>query len=177
MTGQDSRRFTLADVMISVAATAVGLTLWRLLITNRTWWGNASFSLSSWLLNTTPFLLAAALAFLGMRLLPPRPERRAALTQPGAVACLVVIAAFLVRAISINASMFVGGLLRSMNSVGYGVESYALAVLYAGQDVALVWVVLRLVGVWRPSPDWVDRAARSFGWFMIAIWVLSALGI
>jgi hypothetical protein len=37
-----------------------------------------------------------------------------------------------------------------------------------GITVSAVWIVLWLIGAWRPEPSWIDRAGRVVGIYWVA---------
>jgi hypothetical protein len=96
-------------------------------------------------------LLPASLCLLFMRLLHPRPDRRALFTQPGWLASLAVI---------------VGVLLIPSAEFYFLVD---LPQITPSLMVALAWLALSASGNWRPERSWLGRAGRLVGALWIAV--------
>jgi hypothetical protein len=166
------RRFTLADLMIVVAAAGVGAMFLRWLgetptfVLLRVPWPWAY----SFLLGLCPFLVVAPLALLAMRARAPRPPWRRIFRQPGAVACLAVVADVVSHDLLFGVRAFINSLRES--PFRFGIEYYFNPIFYAGRAVALAWAILALAHIWHPEPGWIDRAGRAFGVAMIGLWLL-----
>ena len=171
------RRFTLADVMIVVAAAAFGLMLERVLLTNMSPFGalEARLWTRKAFLQASPFLIVASPALLALRMRQPRPSPRRLFRQPGTVACLVVAADVLIHGLFLIARTFLGSITAS--SFHFGTEFYFFSTLYSGRSIAVAWALMGLTSIWRPEANWIDRAGRTFGVVMIIVWVLSGLNL
>jgi hypothetical protein len=166
------RRFSIADGMILVAATAAGLGLARL---GPMEW--ATGSMSGWFWKSLRFLLGPATLFAAMlslglifvRLRRPRPRMVRVMRQPGMVAAVAVAATLAVSALAWSSyDLFTGG----GWSRGASVARYCrIHGDKFGGAVAAAWVGLAIAGRWRPERSWVDRAGRVLG----AFWIVTLL--
>jgi hypothetical protein len=172
-----TRRLTLLDGMILVAATACGLAVIR---------GSIPGVLH--VLPTSPLvpplvprpaldililILAAwplpamwTLALLAMRLRRPRPAWRRLARQPGVMACCA--AAF---AVTFNVLLLAALSLK----VGVFADFLLITALPVGLAVAVAWGTLLISGRWPPVGDGFDRAGRWFGAYWLAMVPLSFL--
>lgn len=177
-----TRRFTIADGMILIGFTAVGLAwtarVWRI----ASWmdkppetWGQAWNWLVAFFALAMPCLLFWTLAVSVLRMRTPRPSRRRITRQPGMTACLAAtlgLVPFVLIAIifiwqEIKAGRAGGdywvripaGLLEMLEM---GAPSIGLVVLIA-------WVLLVIQGRWRRERGWIDRA----GLFVGVAWIVS----
>jgi hypothetical protein len=180
------RRFTLADAMVLVAATAAGLPLsqafYAALIENRPGRLGPIRSASDLLryaptgaVAASPCLALWSLALTLLVLRRPRPRWRRLMTRPGPVACLAAAAAY-------AACTAMLALLWALPGHGVGPPDWALLPalilpLQIGIAVAATWSLLALTRRWRPEPVWIDRWGRLLGLCWIAlvplgIWVI-----
>jgi hypothetical protein len=161
----DRRRLSIADVMIVVAAAAIGLVLVRQPFPIS---GRSPMSALAWsgLVLATDFLAPVSFAFLAIRLRPPRPTFRRLARQPGFAACLVVAAASVVVAglFGIDQILAKGGPhLNSESWCSLEVHSAALAVLGS-------WITLATAGRWRRlATGGVERLGRLVGWTWLSL--------
>lgn len=169
------RRFTIADGMILVAASAVGLLLVReyaasLHIVYR----RASASRLLEVVEGVSECLAAAgmVALIPIRLQRPRPGLRRLARQPGFAACCALAA--------VLALGFLQGLVlvlfRDVQKAWGGTwpfqQLWEIGVAFRGPfAVAGAWLVLLLSGRWRAEPSWVDRLGRFLGMVWL-VWPL-----
>ncbi len=181
------RRISVRDLLILIAATALGLALLRLRISfanvvkffhdliskpppNRSVAGHILFA-TGVLELIVPCVFSWTIGVFVIRLLPPRPRLRRLVFQPGFIACaLFLAAACLAYAIAL-ATLGVRGALISRTSpqwVGYHGIATLLCVQQGGWAVAVAWLMLALLGRWIPEPSWVDRLGRALGIFWIA---------
>jgi hypothetical protein len=98
------------------------------------------------------FIACWSLALPLVRLRRPRPPVVEALIQPGAIVGLVIF----------------------LNLWGYLTLAYfqifpppQVLVSTWGGGIALAWVVLAILGRWKPEASWIDRMGRGLGvcWF------------
>jgi hypothetical protein len=175
MTSMPRRRFTIADAMILMAATAAGLALIRskgmdfsqpptngaLRIVNLVFTANRA---------TFPFLMTWTPALLILGLMSPRPVWRRLFRQPGMAACS---AATLVMAIELIPFVLYAMTLgvETAISKGFLVRMNQLVVTYA-QNVPFsiegAWATLVLSGLWRCERTWIDRVGTILGIVWIA---------
>ncbi len=167
------RRFSLADLMVLVAATGAGLAIlrpYREAMAGPNW-QNASPHLRTIETLYGAWSCVAAcwmLALLALRLRRPRPGLGRLLVRPGHVACCVAAAALalgglheLVRIASRDPNRMPDSYQQLWITVSSGV----------GPTVAGAWLLLALGGRWRPDPGWIDRLGRLLGCCWIG-WIL-----
>src|SRR5262249_4634363 len=168
-----ARRFTLADGMVLVAATAAGLALSRPYVRSLggalAGPGLGVIPRRIWLGAWSPYLMAwsSALAILSLR--APRPSRRHLGRQPGGAACHAP-----------RLVLFLRGLMALYASVStMQVFPYYRFILgtanLPGPAIAAVWLNLAIGRRWCPEPDWVDRAGRLIGVLWIALFLFMSL--
>lgn len=168
MTDQRPRRFTIADIMIFVAAAAVGLMVQRSV---RSELDSVSprplpfAAIQRWSTEATPLLMACSIAVLVSRALPPRPRSRLLFRQPGTIACLAAVT----RVVS-NELFLLIKIMPIKHSIT--ITNHVYIILYCGHSVALAWGVMALVGAWKPEASWIDRAGRCLGIIYIIIYVV-----
>jgi hypothetical protein len=182
MPSQPIRRFSIADAMILIVATSIGIVLVRAILPNilagimsivadfaHPPKQGASATVDAWLvalLAASPLLAAWTVALLLLHLRRPRPHLNCMLRQPGAVACVIATLGMAFCATWVI-PMWVRGdsaLLVALRFVYHG--DVGVAVLGG-------WAVLVLSGRWRPEPSWLDRAGRIIAVTWIAVVVLS----
>ncbi|WP_435008098.1 hypothetical protein P12x_005373 [Tundrisphaera lichenicola] len=180
------RNFGLADAMILVAASAIGLAAtgwltdgeplkeaWEIFSTPpQDGWTIGNILMMVGLLGITfvvPSLAAWTLACLLMRFRDPRPARRRLVRQPGAMACLIatiVIGLSVVGGLAVWATTEPDDFIRSPRLSGamFGSTQVGAAVLWC-------WATMAISGRWRPEPTWLDRLGRLLGlaWIALAI--------
>jgi len=116
-----------------------------------------------------PFLWTLPLAFLIIRLLPPRPRFRRLVRQPGMAACCSAILAMIFVA---SRTLILSAGVRAAFNRGYAASWWALEV--TAPEIAMMvggaWFILAMGGWWRPERSWVDRLgiALAFGWLSVA---------
>jgi hypothetical protein len=165
------RRFTLADAMLFVAATAPGLVLLRigaglgLFSTERAPnapWGREFIE---YLATAGGCLLVPiALLVLVLSLRGRRTQSRDIAQGPGFTACVALIVAsvlpiayFAVRVAKAD------GINRSIEiSLNFN-NSFGRLELYGGPMIAGAWLALALSGRWRPRKTWLDRLGCLVG--------------
>ena len=106
-------------------------------------------------------VLSMTLAYLLVRLRPPRPPFRALLRQPGMVAGLAVVFGYF---------WVFGWLDRFFGGRMHLRTGTAIAV---GGTVAAAWAVLALSRKWKSEPSWIDCLGRLLGAAAIAVGVLT----
>jgi hypothetical protein len=166
------RKFTLADVMIVVAAAAVGALLLRAHREERD--ARRLVYSQSYVVDygaeASPFLLVVAPTILALRAIPPRPRARRLFRQPGTVACLVTVFDRLILLVRVSRDY-------ALHHRPFPVQLFIITALRSGLLVAEAWAVLALARAWRPEASWVDRAGRAYGVLMIGIWALLFFGL
>jgi len=168
------RRLTMADLMILVAATAIGIALTRSVVAAIYTEADRADSYLSvgwykiyWRTVSGTGLSVATVTILVLRLRSPRPSLRRLARQPGAMACAaatlnMVIGLFAAGVFAVLVSvprLPVGGFFWTILRL----HSFPYFIPYSGQAVAGAWLVLIVGRTWRAEPSWIDRAGRLLG--------------
>lgn len=168
-----NRPFTLASLMVLVAATGVGMAIFR----------TYSASLAGPLLRhwAPPFrtietiygawsCIAACwmIALLLLRYQRPHPRRGRLARRPGHAACCVAAVALSVGTL-LEMTRFAFRDLTERPSSFY--QSWITVSVRVGPAVAGAWLLLALSGRWRSDPGWIDRLGRLLGCCWIG-WLL-----
>jgi hypothetical protein len=170
-----TKRFTLSDAMILVAATAVGLAMARAYDPMFSGAPHAKFVKLAW---GAPAGVVSAwgLAVIVLRLRRPRPRVRRLLRQPGMVACCALVFALGIGAVwpmahrVIRNRPVLHGLFDQLFNTIWNSAAY-----FVPWSIAAAWVTLTLSNRWRPVPDWVDRLGRVVGLYWCLYPVLEAV--
>ncbi|WP_406694691.1 hypothetical protein V5E97_26915 [Singulisphaera sp. Ch08] len=185
------RRFGVADGMILVVATAIGLAASRayapdlkvIWVTVSPWpdegpsislFTEIFISLESFLI--LPWLASWTVACLLLQWRVARPPRRRIVRQPGMMACLVAT-------VVIGLTVPVGLTVWVMTEPDNGLHLYRISrtlifsSVHVGAAVAWCWVTMALGRQWRPEPTWLDRSGRILGSIWIAISITSIIHI
>jgi hypothetical protein len=119
------------------------------------------------------WLLAASMALAISAIFVPLPGGRERFRQPGVLAMVMVAITWAYNAIQTGIQ---GALitLTTGKSFSDGAFWYLFGPIYdvsfrAGLAVLASWATLSLLGLRRPSPNWLDRAGRVLGWTWV-IW-------
>jgi hypothetical protein len=174
------RKFTLFDAMVLIAATAIALLPIRLFLSSIA--GISAKSHPAQILylvlitdaTLCPFAMSLSLAVWTLRLRQPRPGLPRAFRQPGMAACTatLVYSSFFVTSaiISLFLSYFADGVFgpHMFTNFNFVIWFLLLPMAMLGITVFAVWVVLWLIGAWRPEPSWIDRAGRVLGIYWVA---------
>ena len=177
MTQHAPRRLKLVDLVILVAASAVGVFILKSAhearVENSVGLFNPPWSLwIGW--EVAPFMISTAAGLLVARLLRPRPPWRRLFRQPGAIACLAMLA-HLAAGIVFSFGRSWVEVLKGRPGYPFTVDPFMDAGMSSGMEVALVWAVLALARAWRPEPSWIDRAGRCLGGLAIVLWIAVSL--
>jgi hypothetical protein len=186
------RKPTLADAMILVAMTAVGLSCY-LFIDNALFRGQRYlFGLferptGGWdaarLVNRAAGAVSLLLPPFGswtlavplIRLRPPRSSRTRWHRQAGVTACVAAITGMALPAAVAGCAFllrwWVEGTTRLPPNYWLRTPLFDDIVACAGASVAAVWITQAVTGLWRPSVDWVDRLGRALG----GLWIVAGL--
>jgi hypothetical protein len=192
------RPFGLTDAMLLVVAVAVALSVNRADWRDSFYWSlvNSYDSIKTFLILALPHVAAITVALVAIRMRKPRPALRRLARHPGAVACMVALAALLLVVVWAATIAATGRILeyhqhvdRLPNGGGHGVggslrypDAGRWLTVYGdrvGFSVAGAWLSLVLAGRWRPEPTWIDRFGRAVGWLWlsltVALWLRSLL--
>jgi hypothetical protein len=188
MTPQASRKFTILDGMILVAALAGGFGLRRAAEDILAGHGFTSDGAIVWVLYRIieaefPFLVTLTPAVLAMRLRRPRPRWRRLMRQPGTAAscaALFPVAISLVGLWNFARSLEQAvpqAITRPDGGPAFGVSIVIIpigAILgscgsFIGVWVTGAWLILALSGRCSPEKSWIDRLGRlvGIGWLSI----------
>ena len=176
-----SRKFTLIDAMVLIAALAISFYPIRDyldFIEQRHVLRSLGFDwsiVSIWRAGTllsglmAPLGIAVSLAIWVLRMRQPRPDWRRLFRQPGMVACTATVAETIIFLLKVVLSEYY-----LWRTTGFLPPLYALWIVrlpWNGEVVAIAWLVLWLSGSWRPEPSWIDRAGRVVGVY----WIISGV--
>jgi hypothetical protein len=166
-------RLTLTDVLVLIAAAAVGLAADCYL------WSDAAlgFEVRSWrtstlpdlrslvgcgiVLSTPPAVMWSA-ATVALHLRRPRERTRRAVRRPGMAACCASSSASVIGIGVAGCAALGRNDISARLLLSYGLP------LMAGSAVAAVWLVLVLSRSWNSSSLWPDRLGRLLGGYWLA---------
>ena len=190
--GQGGRRLSIADGMILIAATAVGIALSgriRPEAWNKPWpalgsWKAAINFASVTTLMGLPCLIAWTLTMPLLRMRGGFQSWRRVARRPGMAACLLVwLSLPLSVGLILGGQVYSSGIARFRSRLDlYGAASVLTEILWTaspliGWGVAMGWGLQAIQGRWRAEPTWTDRAGRALGtiWIGIASVILTAM--
>jgi hypothetical protein len=170
------RRFSISDVMILVAAAALGTLILRSYIPGFSSqlgylptiapdpWG--VWRAHAWLHGPgSCFVVPWMAAMIVIRLRRPRP--RVVRSQPGFIACVAVMASLLPGLAWFATIHHRPGFQRAQ---GFE-QAWAIATQWTDTAVLGAWFALFLARRWRPEPSWIDRMGRALGLYWIILLV------
>jgi hypothetical protein len=173
------RRFRVADAIILIAATSVGLALTcQHGLINVIHEKLVQKYYPDGLLHPPEdgnlsdlgvrFLAPWSLALAGLRLVPPGPARRRLLAQPGfaATATASVLMALRLGQFSIENAVQFHGQLNNYTRIQTMTDPSPVA-----PAVLTAWTLMAMFGRYRPEKSWIDRAGRAIG----ALWIGMAI--
>ena len=168
MTAINCRRFTIADLMILIAATAIGLAESHVFLVILSSHSGRTFKVGVQIL---PCLTAWTLGFFAIRLRKPRPKRRHLMRQPGMVACCSLGFLMMMMGPPIWIFKFASG--------GFGIGTFFVDLLWCllfllpsgGALVLVSWGILSIGGRWRRESGWIDWLGiwLGIGWIMLSL--------
>lgn len=172
------RRILVLDLMILVFALAGGLSLARpFFLTAASHWSNPSFGLIHNVTSTAMLTIAAAepvadllaVSLIVVRLIPPRPDLRILVCQPGLMACCNVVLGMLLGAYGSYAMQ-----LHSLNyvvpwTVPEDLKFVAVPAMMRGATVAAGWFTMALTGALRMERGWVELIGIAIGLYFVAL--------
>jgi hypothetical protein len=198
MTTTPSRRFSLMDAMVLVAATAAGLAglrcaagdlaelgaeCWESVAVvtappdDWSFWGWAMYSSFGLLALFVPFCWAWTLAVAGLSLRQPRPRRRRLASQPGAIACYSAAFALIPALAGVLCLIFMSGSESASDWDTVFSRSFILVPALTGFAVIGSWAPLVIGKRWRAGSTWIDRAGRVLGFYWIGTILLVLWGL
>ncbi len=193
------RRFTLIDVMILIAATAVGLALIRYSHMRYFAWEEPAnsarliyhtlYTVGHFIYGIFPLLYALCAAVVASIFRGARPWRGALSRSPGTAACFAALmalpAALVFRLVGYAVGRYPGvvwmphpGGVLVRTAYGAFCAPRAIDSLFAAAGagampaVLAVWLVQLLCGLWNPVPEWPDRLGRVLGFIFLG-WMLT----
>lgn len=193
-TAAPRRRFRVADMMILVAATAIGCAASQGLsvVTQGELSWHAFYKevkellrgpriegsmpaylelLTELVILTSPFLAALTVALLPIRLLGPRPRWRRVTRQPGMMAACATL-----LSLALSGFTIFGGWL-AFDPTGHttawfrGAEAVYIAHLFVGMSILVAWMTLLVGRRWCAEPSWIDRLGRG----LAVYWIVGGL--
>ncbi|HEY2158001.1 MAG TPA: hypothetical protein VGH33_20400 [Isosphaeraceae bacterium] len=192
------RRFTLADAIVLVAATAAGLALVREWVQMASptppifHYDTGSMArgplcglapLTRWVVLGWPLVAMWTLTLVVLRFRRPRPRARRLFAPPGVAACLVAAVVLMLEA-TYTASLSVPSFFKiplPTTAAGRAADGRWRQMTYwtihaavensVGFAVAAWWVTLALSRRWRPERSWIDRAGLVVG----VLWIILVL--
>jgi hypothetical protein len=177
------RRFGLADAMILVAATAAGLSLYRIDPSHRVyvfelphfdekgWTRGNIWNMVGWACTTPlPMLVAWTPAVVALGLMGPRVGIRDSFRRPGLAACMAATLAIVMAIIPYFAMFTTFGISAARNR-GLISSEYLIYALWKVVPLSIVvaLAMVALSGSWRRGGNWVDR----LGFAIALMWVVS----
>jgi hypothetical protein len=174
------RRFTLIDAILLIAATAVGLALWRPSL-ELTWAqvnriGLHSLRLSSYWVNIaglTNLFGPWSVALLILSLIKPRPQIRRLVLRPAAI--VGAVASLTLSIWVVLFALLVG--VKGQSAVSLSFAQFQISLFLPSQvalALASVWFVQALGRRCRPTRNWLDRLGWALGvsWFVFGFSLL-----
>lgn len=181
---QGGRRFSIADGMILIAATAAGIALsgrirpdvWNKPRVQFDSWKAAIHFASVTMLMGLPCLIAWTLTIPLLRMRGGFSRWRRVARRPGMAACLSVW-----LSLTPSVALILAGQVYSSGIAGfqtrinlYGAAGVLMEILWTaapliGWGVAMGWGLQAIQGRWRAEPTWTDRAGRALGTIWIGI--------
>ena len=180
MKSNERRRFTIADGMILVSATALALVAIRATLVDAKGMAEAPWAWAEPRLTWVG--LAFTLAFIPIRLGHPRPDRDELWRQPGWVACVSVVISLMVsvfQQVLSDATVFLRRPnFRPREELDQIFQDTLLRLpFHAVIVIAATWIVLVRGGRWKAEPGWIDRSGRAIGVFWIVINIVSWISV
>ncbi|WP_165070834.1 hypothetical protein [Paludisphaera rhizosphaerae] len=176
-----ARRFSILDVMILVAASAVAFVIVRPMMVGPL---RAHPAWTRYLAATIAGLVVWTPTVLAMQFRRPRPALRRLTRRPGFAACLAGTSLVVLGAIAVGLLALVRQSRQGMPvRVGRPVPTpdpnwWVSVVLYfggfVGPAIIATWLLLAVTGRRRPSSDWVDLLGRAIGTAWIVLFVIHA---
>ncbi len=182
------RKFSIGDLMIIVAGTALGCA-WT-----RANWAIATRAAAAsavgpdaWQTTIqlpTPLLFALGIAALICRVMPPCPPWERVARQPGVIALailafvmginatIVFTGVMLEFAVTDMPGRVVGGAPFLLPDAG---ELFIYQIIGAGPSVMVCWTLQIVMGWWEAERSWIDRLGRTLGVCLIVITVFTLL--
>lgn len=187
MKSEYNRRFSIADAMLLVAGTAVGIVwtkYWLLWSRDSYEAGLAGltrfaqhFRLARWLTEALSCcILSLSGAWMAVRLRKPRPSIRQLSRQPGFVAATAALAAFAVNTF-FHIADWMTGIIQVFDAPRWSLmwwkdvwaNSLALNPQSFCAPVAVAWLLLAIRGRWRREPGWIDKMGIALGSYWLLI--------
>ena len=182
-----SRRFTLLDAMVLIAATGIGFVPIRLFL-----WENWHFP-EEWSVpevwrsgleinvSLVPLALSLSLALWLLALKHSRGRLRRAFRRPGMAACTITLAYTILSSIGYVVFLQFSrawdrGVFNDPNSAMLWIRIGMQPIFLVGGAIASVWIVMWLGRTWRAERSWIDRAGRALGFYWIVLSVLFGWG-
>ena len=190
------RKLRLADLMVLVAMSGVGLSCYILIdngLSNgqRFLYGLFELPTARWdrsvVLARAIGVLALMLIMFGgwtlalplMRLCWTRAERRRSNRLAGTSACIAAIAGMTIYAGVVTCGLLIQWATESGSPtiLNQWDELFDCFIIFTGISVAAVWITQVLTGLWRSSTGWSDRLGRFLGCVWIAAGLVASIRV
>ena len=168
MAAIECRRFTIADSVILIAATAVGLAANHVFLVILSSHSGRIYKLA---IQTLPYLSAWTVGFFAIRLRGPRPNRRRLMRQAGMVACCsppLFVA-------MVTALILLSDLVKWRSNINSLASKIPMTLMYllpsGGISVLVSWGILSIGGGRRRESGWIDWLGiwLGVGWIMLSL--------
>lgn len=161
------RKFGLLDGMMLICATALGMGLLRILLSDvpsdAIELGTIADAVEIASIFGVPILGVWSLAFVVIRLRRPRPAFRQLMREPGFVATSIATILFLAST----------AIAAELHFIGAAETEFVvfLSPLQVGPSIAITWCFYWRAGWCRRGRGWIDRAGRLLGW----VWIVAGV--
>ncbi len=194
MSPRERRPITLFDLVVLVAATAIGLSLVQFgwpgkaaatrIFTWPVWPSGGGYPSKTWVL---PIAERGAVPTLPRSLdrgVPrdeaprPRPRLKRLLMQPGLVAAVAALSILTIEWALLVGSAWLDGRFDFMSPLrtnAFVANGVVLLAHHAGWAVVVSWLTLVLIGRWHPERSWIDRWGRVLGCTWIIVGPVASL--
>lgn len=162
-----SRPVHLADIMLLVAATALGLVGTRLCYLQMRQIQTDLFHPENLVVLASPTMAAVSLALLISECTLRRRKFSDLSRCPGFAAngvTALVMALMFVHRLALNPHTLRGFRIITLFDYGF----FWPATSEVGEGVLVCWITLACTGCWRPEPTWIDRTGRVLG----VVWII-----
>jgi len=169
------RRPGLLDGMLFIAATAVGLALWRAYRSTVLPFASGNLGVRGlWYqsMGLSCLLGPWSLALLVASARQPRPRLRRLATRPAFVVGIAVLLVLVIEAVAVAAAMAIRGSESVLRRSDLPLVLLVLVPMQVGNTLAVAWAVQATRGRRRWRAGWLDR----LGWAVGGGWIALALG-
>lgn len=175
MIDRSERRLTLLGILLLVAVTSLGLLGTRFIhrisdFSPESYYLRWRMNVDGLAIYSSPMLIAWTLFVMLYTMVRPWPSLRAAVGQPGFVACVAAVVGLIDSITYFTMSMVADQSTQPSVSLYY-LNACSNLVENAGWLIIGSWLALALAARWKPGPSWTDR----FGCFVGFCWSIEFL--